>query len=445
MILYPYLTMDSNSDDAGRGTLRYSVHGLGSTVRNVRVEGYFTQVKHFMSNSERTSAMMDNWSMAADASSRAIGGRVEADLARDLTVGFESYNRNWNMLGYMLMNGMLSVSPSIPDVTTQTAGEFLKYHHALTDRVTLNGGLRYDHAQMRVEDAQASTDLYYQFHDTRRTGNADNYASGNVRLTLRLPKSMELFTGAGTTGRIPDAEERYIARGMGTGATVGNPLLPATHNTEIDAGWSLNHTRFYLRPTLFYSFLDNFILVNDQPQLNMMSRGGSMGGMMTMPGGTTVRSYASVDARIYGGEVGYGVTLTGALSLTGGGSYERGTATLQPALNITSRNLPEMPPLRVWTALRYVHRAAFAQVGAIAVDRQSLVDADLHELPTAGYGLLNFKLGFMLKHLSASLSVDNLLDHFYYEYLSYLRDPFAAGVKIPEPGRNVFTEVRCWF
>src|ERR1035441_7039312 len=28
---------------------------------------------------------------------------------------------------------------------------------------------------------------------------------------------------AGTTGRIPDAEERFISRGSGAGATVGNP------------------------------------------------------------------------------------------------------------------------------------------------------------------------------------------------------------------------------
>jgi len=71
----------------------------------------------------------------------------------------------------------------------------------------------------------------------------------------------------------------------------------------------------------------------------------------------------------------------------------------------------------------------FAEFGAVAVNRQSLVDTDLSEFPTAGYAVLNVKLGFTYRKLSASLTVDNMLDRFYYEYLSYYRDPFAAGAK----------------
>jgi iron complex outermembrane recepter protein len=444
LILYPYLMMDSDYDNADRGTFKYTARDVTSGLRNLRVEGYFTQVKHFMSDSQRTSAMMGNWMMASDASTRAIGGRVEGDWGRDLTVGVDAYNRTWNMLGYMKMSGMMTVNPSIPDVNTQTLGSFVDYRHSLTDRLRLSGGLRFDHAQTNVQSAQASTNLYYQFHNTRRTGNADNYASGNARLSLALPRAMELFAGAGTTGRIPDAEERYISRGMGTGATVGNPLLPVTRNTELTAGWNVNHSRFYLRPAFFYSFLNNFILVNNQPQLNSMSMGsGSMGGMAM--GAVTARSYTNVRGRMYGGEMTYGVTLTGALSLNGGGSYSRGTVTPHAGINVLSANLPEMPPVRGWSSVRYAHRWAFAEFGAVAANRQTLVSSDLKEMPTAGYGLLNIKLGFTHRKLSGSFSVDNLLDRFYYEHLSYYRDPFAAGVKVPEPGRNYFAQLRYSF
>ena len=444
LILYPYLTMDSDYDNADRATFRYSARNLTPTLRSLRVESYFTQVKHFMSDSQRTSAMMGNWTMASNASTQAIGGRVEGDLGRDVTVGVEAYHRNWNMLGYMKMGGMMTVNPSIPDVNTQAVGSFLNYHHAITDRLKVSTGLRFDHAQMQVQSEQASTDLYYQFHNTRRTGNSDNYASGNTRLSLALPKSTELFAGVGTTGRIPDAEERYISRGMGAGATVGNPLLPVTRNTEITAGWSANHARFYLRPEFFYSFLNNFILVNNQPQLNMMSMGSASMGM-GMAAAPTARSYASVNARIYGGELAYGVNLTSAISLSGGGSYSRGTVTPEPGINVMSSNMPEMPPLRVRSALRYAHRWAFAELGTVAVNRQSLVSSDLNEVPTAGYGLLNFKLGATYRKLSGSFTVDNLLNRFYTEYLSYYRDPFASGVKVPEPGRNFFAQLRYSF
>jgi iron complex outermembrane receptor protein len=445
LILYPYLTMDSDHDNADRGTFKYSAHDLTPTLRNLRIESYFTQVRHFMSDDQRTSAMMGNWSMAADASTRTIGGRVEGDLGRDVTVGVETYHRNWDMLGYMNMGGMTTVNPSIPDVNAQTAGSFLNYRHAITDRWKVSAGLRFDHAQMRVDAPQASTDLYYQFHGTRRTGNDDNYASGNARLTAGVTKSSELFAGVGTTGRIPDAEERYINTNMRANATVGNPLLPVTRNTEIAAGWSANHARFYLRPEFFYSLLNSFILVNNQPQSNMMSTGGGSMSGMDMASTPTARSYTNVDARIYGGEMTYGVTLTSAISLNGGGSYSRGTATPQASVNVFSHNLPEMPPLRAWSALRYAHRWAFAELGTVAVSRQSHVDSDLNEIPTAGYGLLNLKLGFTHRKLSGSFTVDNLVNRFYYEYLSYYRDPFAAGVKVPEPGRNVFAQLRYSF
>jgi len=444
LILYPYLTMDSDHDNADRATFKYTARDLTPILRNLRVESYFTQVRHFMSDDQRTSAMMGTWMMAADASTRTIGGRVEGDLGQDITAGAETYHRNWDMLNYMNMGGMMTVSPAIPDVNTETAGSFLNYRHAVTARLKLTAGLRFDHAQMEVGSAQASTDDYYQFHNTRRTGNDDNYGSGNARLSLALSKSSELFAGAGTTGRVPDAEERYIDLvGMGA-TTVGNPLLPMTRNTEITAGWSVDHARFYLRPAFFYSFLNNFILVNNQPQLNMPMDSGTMSGM-DMAVMSTARSYTNVDARIYGGEMAYGVTLTPALSLSGGGSYSRGTVTPQMEVNVMSHNLPEMPPLRVWSALRYAHRWAFAELGTVVVNRQSLVDADLNEVPTAGYGLLNLKLGFTHRKLSGSFTVDNLLDRFYYEYLSYYRDPFASGVKVPEPGRNVFGQLRYSF
>lgn len=71
-----------------------------------------------------------------------------------------------------------------------------------------------------------------------------------------------------------------------------------------------------------------------------------------------------------------------------------------------------------------------------------MVDADLRESPTLGYSLLNVKLGLFYRKWSASLVVDNILDRFYYENLSYYRDPFASGIKVPEPGRNLFAQVK---
>jgi iron complex outermembrane recepter protein len=435
LILYPYEMMDSDRDNADRATVKYSVHDLSNRLRNLRVETYLTQVKHLMTDRLRTTAMDGKWSMLADAASRVVGGKVEADLGRDLTFGVESYYRNWNVPTYMQMGGMLTADLIVPNVDTRTLGSFLIYHHTLSDRLQLNGGLRFDHAAMRVMAGNASTDLYYQFQNTRRTSNQDNYPSGNLRLTVALPGSAELFVGAGTTGRLPDAEERYLSRGMGQGASVGDPVLPVTRNTEASAGLVLKHGRSYVRPDLFYSNLTDYILVNDQPQINM-----GMGGM-----GASARSYTNVNARIYGGELSYAAAFTHSVSLSGGLSYSRGTVDRKMSAGVMSTNLPEIPPLRTWAALRYVYRSLFAEIGGTAVSRQSLVDADLLETPTAGYGVMNVKLSFTHSKLSYSFSIDNLLNHYYYEHLSYYRDPFASGVKVPEPGRNFFVQVKYSF
>jgi iron complex outermembrane receptor protein len=438
LVLYPYDTMDADYDHADRASFKYEIANLTGAVRAVRAQAYFTQVIHFMSDDYRTSAMMNTWSMAADPRSRVIGGNVEADIGRDLTLGGEGYYRNWNMIGYMNMSGMISSTPAIPDVDTRAFGAFADYHHSFTDRLKFSGGARFDHDSMSASTLGLDTDNYFYYQNTRSTQASDNYGSGNARLSFDLPHSVELFAGVGTTGRVPDAQERYLNYTMMSGGMmsldVGDPNLPIVRNTESTVGAVVRHGASYIKPTLFYSNLDNYILVNNQPLLNM-------NGMMA----SSTRSYTNVDAHIYGGEISYALRLPGDFSLTGGSSYSRGTNDLKPQAGVLNSNLPEMPPLRTWAALRYSYKFGFAEVGETGVARQSLVDTDLHESPTAGYGLMDIKLGVNYRKLSASFAADNLLNHQYTEHLSYFRDPFASGVRVPEPGRNFFGQLRVRF
>jgi len=437
LVLNPYETMDSDYDNADRATLKYDIGNLSGVVRAIRVEGYFTQVIHFMSDRYRTSAEMamgSPWMMAAEPRSRTGGGRAEFDVGKELTFGFEGYHRNWNMMDFMNMSGMMSMNPSLPNVDTDLAGAFADYHHSFSDRFRLSGGLRFDHTAMVTGVAGLDTDLYFAYQNTRSTSHTDNYGSGNLRLSYTLPRAIELFAGAGVTGRVPDAEERYLLESSMSGPDIGNPNLPVVRNTESTAGAIYRRGSSYLKPTLFFSNLDNYILVNDQPLLNPM-----------MGMSSSVRSFTNVDAHIYGGEVSYGVSLPAGFSLRGGSSYSRGTNARKPEAGVFNTNLPEMPPFRTWAALRYTHHWGFAEIGGTGVRRQGLVDTDLHETPTAGYGLLNVKLGLLWRKWTASIFVDNLLDRFYYENLSYYRDPFASGVKIPEPGRNFFGQVKYSF
>ena len=89
-------------------------------------------------------------------------------------------------------------------------------------------------------------------------------------------------------------------------------------------------------------------------------------------------------------------------------------------------------------ALRYGTRRLFGEVEGLAVHAQNNIDSDLKEQPTASYFLLNLKGGFHSEKWRLTGGIDKLLDRFYYEPFSYQRDPFRSGVRIPEPGRNIY-------
>jgi iron complex outermembrane receptor protein len=429
LTLYPALTMDSDYDNADRGSVNYEIQDLGS-IRAIRIQSYFTQVVHYMSDTYRSTAMMNSWMMASNARSRVLGGHVEVDAGKNFTLGVEGYYRNWNLLGYMNMSGMLSANPSLPDVGTAAVGGFVAYRRSITDRLRLTAGARFDHDSMAANARNLNTNEYYSYQGTHSTASRDNYGSGNLRISYELGKQSELFAGAGTTGRIPDAEERYINRASMMSVNVGNPNLPVVRNTEATAGLLFNHGASYLKPTLFYSNVSDYILVNNQPLLNDST------------GPPTARSYTNVAARMYGAEMSYALALPRGFSLSGGTSYSKGTNDGKPLAGVFSTSLPEMPPLRTWAALRYVYRYAFTEIGSSAVARQNLVSRDLNESPTPGYALMHLKLGLAYRRIYASLVADNLLNRYYYEHLSYYRDPFRSGVKVPEPGRNLFVQVK---
>ncbi len=155
----------------------------------------------------------------------------------------------------------------------------------------------------------------------------------------------------------------------------------------------------------------------------------------------SARSYDNVSARLYGGELTYGWSIGSRWAISGGASYVRGSKEAAPQLNIFNTNLPEIPPLRGRTAIRYGRRTWFSEVEGIAARPQRRVDTDLLETPTAGFAVANIKFGIHLRRFTVTAGIDNLFDHYYLEHLSYQRDPFRNGARVTEPGRSVFVNV----
>ena len=188
---------------------------------------------------------------------------------------------------------------------------------------------------------------------------------------------------------------------------------------------------FSLRPTLFFSRLDDFIVVSEQKKINAVM------GITS----TSARSYENIEAQLWGGEVSWSIGFSRSLMLLGGVSYTRGLQFAGPGNTAPSGNMAEVPPLKTRASLRYGNSLFFGEINMLATSRQDNVAPYLLEQTTAGYTLLGLKGGIHHKKLSFSAGVENLTNRFYYQHMSYQRDPDRIGTRIPEPGRTVFTNV----
>jgi iron complex outermembrane receptor protein len=91
--------------------------------------------------------------------------------------------------------------------------------------------------------------------------------------------------------------------------------------------------------------------------------------------------------------------------------------------------------------VRYERKAFFGEASSILTGRQDHVDTDENELTTSGFSVFNLKLGYRKPRYRIEGGVDNLLGREYSEYLSYARNPYASGIRLPEPGRNFFVNL----
>jgi iron complex outermembrane receptor protein len=95
--------------------------------------------------------------------------------------------------------------------------------------------------------------------------------------------------------------------------------------------------------------------------------------------------------------------------------------------------------------LRYDVDTWFFEVTENFAARQDRVDSSLNEEETPGWMTTDLRAGLKYGVVSLYAGVENLLDKQYFSHLSYLRDPFASGEKVPENGRTFYATVVCSF
>ncbi len=249
-----------------------------------------------------------------------------------------------------------------------------------------------------------------------------------MKVTYRATPAVQLAGGVGHSARVAEGNERFFGlRRMGAD-WVGNPGLEPTRNTGVDGSVTIDGRGHSLSVNAYVNRVDSYVAVY------MARRVAMVPGVMN----TTARSFANVDAVLRGFEVTGSTRLHANVSFSGDVSYTRGTFAQAALPGATGNNLAEMPPLRAQARVRFDNGRAFGELGGVGSAAQRKVDTSLGEAETPSYFVLNVHAGMRAGAFAVSVGVANLLDRYYVEHLSYQRDPFRSGMRVAEPGRNVF-------
>ncbi len=418
-VVYPYLLMDAVYDNTDRLKLKYEIPDISNCIKNLKVQFYWNQVKHDMTDERRVSStgFASGYMMRTYAEAETFGGKFESDIAvrgSDLTFGIDYYHRNWDADNTL----PIGKQKMMPDVDSSDIGAYLEYARPIREDFRLILGLRYDYVKTKAHDDR--TALYSLYHHTVDREETDSYAGGNIQL-LYIPKSgLEFFGGFGYVVRQPGLDERYIAlqKPMMNPDWVGNPELDPVENREFDFGVRYLGDRLYGKARLFYSDLKDFITVYD------------LSGPVK-----SARSFRNVEATLYGGEFSMNIFLPFDFDLQGGLSYTWGRD------DTHDKPLSEIPPWQGRLAARYEVYKCFAEMEGIFADDQHRVDSDLNEEKTSGWAIMNLKAGIKYNKFNIFAGVHNLFDRHYYDHLSYQRDPFRSGIKVPESGRSFYLNI----
>ncbi|WP_233189315.1 TonB-dependent receptor [Geothermobacter hydrogeniphilus] len=427
-VLYPYLLMDADYDRTHRVNWTTRLHNLSETLSALSFQAWFNTVDHRMDDSLRESSRPSMMvtrptMMLTDAETMTAGAKLNGDFRLGhgtLSSGVDVYRRNWDATNESAMWMGYDPQPMIPDVDIDNFGAFAEYSWPLTGSLTLKGGARLDYTEVEAKALSATrlASLYQPYFGPGIATDTDfTELGGNLQLTWQATDQLEIFTGAASVSRPPDQQELYIGLQRMAGKNwLGNPALDASRNNQLDLGAKWSGETLFASASLFYSRITDFIYITEQPDPD------GAGPLIQ------ARTYRNVDARFKGGELSGQASLPGNLFLQGSLSYVRAEN------DDSNRPLAEIPPLNGRLALRYDNGDWFVEATERFADRQNRVDPDLQEEETAGWAVTDVKAGATWNRWSLAGGVNNIFDRFYFSHLSYQRDPFSSGVKVPETG-----------
>lgn len=438
-VLYPALLMDADYDRTHRLNWTTTLKDPGSDASNLLFQLWYNQVDHLMDDTLRMSSMSNkmvtrNYMMQTDAKTMTLGGKLNGEIPLgpgSLITGIDFYQRNWDASNESALWMRYAAQPMIPDVDINNFGAFAEYKWPLASFLELTGGARFDYTTVDANDLRDArlSSLYQPYFGSKLDNETDfSEPTANLQLNWKATDALQIFTGIASASRTPDQQELFLGLQRMSGKNwVGNPGLDATRNNEVDLGAKWTGSTIFVNANVFYSALNDYIYIAETGDPD------GTGGLIR------ARTYENIDAEMWGAEFGSQIALPFDLFAKGTLSYVRGEN------KETNQPLSEIPPLSGTVSLRYDNGSYFVEATERLAAAQNRVDMSLEEEKTPGYGVTDLKAGINWQHWDLTGGINNLFDKYYFSHLSYQRDPFQSGEKVPEMGLFLYLNLSYHF
>jgi len=380
-VSFPYLLMDERTNRVVSSFLSY---------KNNKI--YFNYTDHLMDNNMRESGML-----------------METK-AKNLTVGlvgtfYEVYYRNWDSEN-KFRNMMTNIDNHLmPDVKTFS---LMLQQNFTFDKINLSGKAGIINQSMNDSERESFFNKYFEVDKFSRW-------FPTFGLTLDYVNSINQEIGYGflveAFSESPDPEELYISvvKPMAKPNWVGNPNL----DQPLRAALRGMIADGYANLELFYTRIWNYAyLTNAEYDKKIMT-------------------YKNINAELMGANFSFNWQYVDlALSYT----YAQNLSTNSP--------LAEIRPFEANLKLRapkFYGVEPFLEM--VYNTEQTRIDESLQEHSTSAWYRADLGIRYNHESFSINLTLENITNQLFYRHLSYLRDPFSAGVNVFEPGRNLYLSV----
>lgn len=377
-VSFPYLKMDERDNKVISTHLSYDENKV-----------YFNYTRHMMDNDLRQSTMF-----------------MES-IGKNLTVGavgsfYDVYYRNWNLDNVMVTPTMTLNNNMMPDVNSfyGAVNKSLNF-----DKFTLSGKAGVSYQTVGEEER---LDFYKQLYADAESSRWFPVFGLSANYSTYLNEDWGAGAIIEAASEAPETEYLFIAvqRPMTNPNWSGNPTLNQPIRGTVRG--SVNYQR--IRLEAFATQAWNYV--------NLVNK--SVG---TKP----FTTYENVNAYMLGLNFGFEWKF---IQMNSSYTYAQNTTNELP--------LSEIQPLSISTSLTSpLFYNTFVYLKHTYNDAQLRVDELLKESTTPAWNRVDIGAVYNASTFLISLEVENITNALYYQHLSYLRDPFASGSRVFEPGTTV--------